>query len=171
MKRIILIALAGLLLPLASCRRTKPQSPSNRSERDTVALNLLEMNQRYVQAAGNELAFYVKDQDKPYVLDEMGYWYYIAKKGSTRPVTFMEQVQIRQQVYLLSDSTRLCKDEQLAITPGRKEVIDAVDMCMEYLHVGDSVSILAPWYLAYGQRGDEDILPYACVRIEVNIIE
>lgn len=171
MKKIILIALAGLLLPLASCRRTKPQSPSNRPEKDTVALNLLEMNQRYVQAAGNELAFYVKGQDKPYVLDDMGYWYYIAKKGSNRPATTVEQLQIRQQVYLLSDSTQLCKDEHLTIAPGRKEVVDAVDMCMEYLHTGDSVSILAPWYLAYGQRGDDDVLPYACVRIELKISE
>lgn len=164
----VLILLGGVM----GCNRTKPQTPANRQVKDTVALALIELNQRYAQEAATQLAFYVNEHTLNYVLDDMGYWYCIVEKGDGPLTTEHEEITLHRREFALTDTATLYKDEVLQVRPQKREIMDAIDRAFEHLHVGDSVSILAPWYLAYGPKGDgEDILPYTSLRIEVRIMQ
>lgn len=163
--------MAFMVVICVGCNRTKPQTPANRPMQDTIALALIELNQRYAQEAATHLAFYANQLPHPYVLDDMGYWYRIVDQGSDVPVQGLEQVTLHRQEYALEDSLVLYRDEVIHVKPEKKEVMEAIDRAFEHLHVGDSVSILAPWFLAYGPKGDgADILPYTSLRIELRVL-
>lgn len=168
-KCILLVAL--IMVVFVGCNRTKPQTPSNRPIQDTMAMALIELNQRYAQEAATQLAFYVNEHDENYVLDEMGYWYRIVERGNGVLVTELNQVTLHRQEYAIEDTSLLYKDEVIQVKPEKREVMDAIDRAFEHLHVGDSVSILAPWFLAYGPKGDGgDVLPYTSLRIELRVL-
>ena len=156
---------------LASCGKRKPQLPSNKQPKtDSVALAMVEMNQRLVQKANDELASYVVASEQPYVQDDQGFWYMITNRTEGLTLQKEQTVTIAQQVYLL-DGT-LCEDMVMTLQIGKKQVPTAVDSALLLLHEGESASILAPWYLAYGQYGNNaKIGAYTNVRFEISVME
>ncbi|MBO7258589.1 MAG: hypothetical protein J6U94_00790 [Paludibacteraceae bacterium] len=162
---------ACLCVMSMGCGRTRPQAPANRPITDSITLGLIELNQRYAQQAATELAFHANKLEEDYVLDEIGCWYRIVEQTSQESVMSREQVGIHRREYALADSSVLYRDEVISVKPGKKEVMEAIDGLFQYLHPGDSVSILAPWFLAYGPKGDGgDVLPYASLRIELRVL-
>lgn len=161
-----------ILLITMGCNRTKPQLPANREIKDTITLALIELNQRYVQQATTELAFYVSENHVNYTLDEMGFWYRIVEAGNGPVALEQPTLTLHRQLYSLGDSIQLYRDEVMQVRPAKKEIMDAIDLAFPYFHVGDSVSILAPWYMAFGSKGDgDDILPYTSLRVELRIMQ
>ena len=173
MKRILLTwILLGTLCVWGGCNRTKPQTPANRPVKDTVTMGLMSLNQRYVQEATKQLETYVKNASIDYLMNEMGYWYHVQEAGNGPLATEMEKLTIHRREFALADTLTLYKDEVLQVRPAKREIMDAIDQAFEHLHIGDSVSLLVPWYLAYGPKGDGgDILPYTSIRVELRILK
>lgn len=169
--RLLWLALIMCACFLAACGKQKPQLPSNKQpEVDSVALAMIEMNQRLVQKANDELASYVVTSGQPYVQDDQGFWYMITRRTEGLMLQKEQTVTITQQVYLL-DGT-LCEDMVMTLQIGKKQVPTAVESALLLLREGESASILAPWYLAYGQYGNEaKIGAYANVRFEISVME
>ncbi len=165
----ILTVACCALLP--ACGKKRPQLPSNKqSGVDSVALAMIEMNQQLVLKANTELATYVVASKQPYVQDDQGFWYRITRHTDGLALQKEQTVTIAQQVYLL-DGT-LCEDMVTTVQIGKKQVPAAVDAALLLLHEGEKATILAPWYLAYGQYGnDAKIGAYTNVRIDIEVME
>lgn len=158
-----------LVAMMSACGKRKPQLPSNKhQEIDSAALAMIEMNQQLVQQANNDLATYVIESGMPYVQDDMGFWYMITRHTKGLALQKDQTVTIAQQVYLL-DGT-LCEDAVQTLQIGKKQVPTAVESALLLLHEGECATILAPWYLAYGQYGNNaKIGAYTNVRIEIEV--
>ncbi|MBQ7191469.1 MAG: FKBP-type peptidyl-prolyl cis-trans isomerase [Paludibacteraceae bacterium] len=158
-----------LVIALSACSKTQPQQPirHNRQEHktDDNVLALIELNQRMAQEADRQLMHYAK---AGYVQMENGCWI----KGLThnkQPLKEGETVQAHIRTYLLDNT--LVEDRHTSLTCGKEQEIEAVaDILSEMQHL-TAVSIIAPWYKAYGTTGSTDIPPYTNIRVELQITE
>lgn len=64
---------------------------------------------------------------------------------------------------------RLLLDEEKAYTIGRHELPACIEMNADELHHGDALTIVSPWYAAYGMYGNEQIPPYTNVIIQIEV--
>lgn len=166
------IAIIGLTLLLAGCTYTAPQRPSQRkgasSQADTTALAMMELNQQLAQAADEQLLRLAQAQQEPYALYERGVWAFVAEKGDTeRPVRNGEECTVRMTVYSLSGDRYT--DSEITACVGKYELPAALDDNMPEWHHGARVRMFAPWYAAYGIKGEGAIPPYENVIIELEI--
>jgi FKBP-type peptidyl-prolyl cis-trans isomerase len=70
------------------------------------------------------------------------------------------------RIFDLRDST-LLEDIRETAQVGKYERMEALAALLSELHRGDSLSLLVPWYLAYGATGNEHVAPYSNIRIEI----
>ena len=63
----------------------------------------------------------------------------------------------------------LYEDRHETFCVGKTGDMRVLDPVLRQLHRGDSVSILAPWYMAYGSLGSQVVPPYTNVRIELRV--
>ncbi len=157
----------GLLLPIG-CQRTQPQRPSNRSvaEVDSTELARLYFTQRMAEEANTALARFAGQLDSAYVLDARGYWYrFVEKKEQSEHLQKEQQVLVQLLVYTLQNEA--LSDQQMLIKVGQGSVPAAVDNILLKMALGERVSLLVPWYQAFGAIGNEQVPAYANVRIEL----
>jgi hypothetical protein len=166
------IAIIGLTLLLAGCTHTAPQRPSQRKgaspQADTTALAMMELNQQLAQAADEQLLRLAQAQPEPYALYERGVWAYVEEQGDTeRLVRNGEECTVRMTVYSLSGDRYT--DSEITACVGKYELPAALDDNMPEWHHGARVRMFAPWYAAYGIKGEGAIPPYENVIIELEI--
>lgn len=162
----------GLTLLLAGCTHTAPQRPSQRKgaspQADTTALAMMELNQHLAQAADEQILRLAQAQPEPYALYERGVWAFVAEKGDTnRPVRNGEECTVRMRVYSLAGERYT--DSEITACVGKYELPAALDENMPEWHHGAHVRMYAPWYAAYGIKGEGTIPPYENVIIELEI--
>ena len=166
------ITIIGLTLLLAGCTHTAPQRPSQRKgaspQADTTALAMMELNQQLAQAADDRLLRLAQAQPEPYALYERGVWAYVEEQGDTeRSVRAGEECTVRMTVYSLSGDRYT--DSEITACVGKYELPAALDENMPEWHHGARVRMFAPWYAAYGIKGEGAIPPYENVIIELEI--
>jgi len=170
MRKIGYIILALLSISLTGCRKeTKPQEPANQPETDTIAQNLLYTNQMLVEQSNKELALFVKQSGTQFALHDYGFWYRWLERTENVKLKTDDQVTIHYQVWLM-DST-LCADIVKEVRVGKKEVPNAIDHALTMMRMGEIMEIIAPWYCAYGQKGEDRVLPYTNVRFRLETLE
>lgn len=157
---------------LAGCTPTAPQRPSQRKgaspQADTTALAMMELNQQLAQAADEQILHLVQAQPEPYALYERGVWACVAEKGDMdRSVRAGEECTVRMTVYSLSGERYT--DSEITACIGKYELPAALDDNMPEWHQGARVRMFAPWYAAYGIKGEGAIPPYENVIIELEI--
>lgn len=157
----------GVIGVLCSCTpKTGAQSPSTRNGQrtrtDTTLLQLIEINQHLAEEADRQVAQY----SEGYALNETGFWTR-GLKTVDHPLQEGEQVEIHIAVYGL-DST-LYEHVAQTQTIGKIEHAQAVVEVLSEMEHGQHVSILAPWYVAFGGTGGHNVPPYTNVRIEVEV--
>ncbi len=163
------VILSSLMLMLVSCGSTGPQTPANVQEIDTVAQSLLFTNQLLVEQTNRDLALFVKNCGTDFALHDYGFWYRYLKHTDNKKINNDESVTVHYQVWLM-DSTK-CMDIIKDVKVGKKEVPNAIDHLLPMMRIGEKTEIIAPWYCAYGQKGEDCVLPYTNVRIQVEIPE
>jgi len=99
-----------------------------------------------------------------YALQEEGYWVSGLKDVETG---FRDSVQVCARWRVYDTDGRLYEDRHETLTVGRTSEMRVLDPVLRQMHPGDSVSILAPWYMAYGSLGSQVVPPYTNVRIEL----
>lgn len=161
---ILLICMMGLLY---SCTpKTGAQSPStrngHRTRTDTTLLQLIEINQHLAEEADRQVARY----SNGYVLNETGFWTRGLKQVDT-PLTEGEHVDVLIAIYGL-DSI-LYESVAQEQTIGKIEHAQAIVEVLSEMEHGQHVSVLAPWYVAFGGTGGHNVPPYTNVRIEIEV--
>ncbi len=151
---------------LMACGKTQPQRPTfkNRPQAaDSTVVALVEVNQRMAADADSRLARYATED---YALQEEGYWVSGLHDIETG-FSDSTQVCVRMQVY--DTEGNLYEDRHETFCVGNTGDMRVLDPVLRQLHRGDSVSILAPWYMAYGSLGSQVVPPYTNVRIELRV--
>ncbi len=151
---------------LMACGKTQPQRPTfkNRPQAaDSTVVALVEVNQRMAADADSRLARYATED---YALQEEGYWVSGLHDIETG-FSDSTQVCVRMQVY--DTEGNLYEDRHETFCVGKTGDMRVLDPVLRQLHSGDSVSILAPWYMAYGSLGSQVVPPYTNVRIELRV--
>lgn len=152
---------------LTACGKTQPQRPTfkNRPQAaDSTVVALVEVNQRMAADADSRLARYATED---YALQEEGYWVSGLHDIETG-FSDSTQVCVRMQVY--DTEGNLYEDRHETFCVGKTGDMRVLDPVLRQLHRGDSVSILAPWYMAYGSLGSQVVPPYTNVRIELRVL-
>lgn len=151
---------------LMACGKTQPQRPTfkNRPQAaDSTVVALVEVNQRMAADADSRLARYATED---YALQEEGYWVSGLHDIETG-FSDSTQVCVRMQVY--DTEGNMYEDRHETFCVGKTGDMRVLDPVLRQLHSGDSVSILAPWYMAYGSLGSQVVPPYTNVRIELRV--
>ncbi len=152
---------------LMACGKTQPQRPTFKNrpqEADSTVVALVEVNQRMAADADSRLAHYATED---YALQEEGYWVSGLHDIETG-FSDSTQVCVRMQVY--DTEGNLYEDRHETFCVGKTGDMRVLDPVLRQLHRGDSVSILAPWYMAYGSLGSQVVPPYTNVRIELRVL-
>lgn len=146
---------------------------------DTTVLSLMEINQRMAAQADAELMALVDSLQKAdgseFAQLSTGGW----KKrrdaqtreaaqyaDSPKPV---EHWLVRIRTYSLQGV--LLKDVEGVYTIKHFDMPIAVEEAIDEMCEGETATIYAPWYTAYGMQGDKTVKPYANVRFEVTLKE
>ena len=167
-KRLFIGCLSALLLTATGCHRTAPQSPTYRSGRkevkaDSSLLQAIETNQHLAEEADRALSMYA---DSGFAQQELGYW----SRGMVQVDSALATntaVTLRRRVYTL-DSI-LVEDVTEIVTVGQANQMQAVNDALEQMTHGQEVTLIVPWYLAYGSTGTTTVAPYTNVRIELTV--
>ncbi|MDR0812198.1 MAG: FKBP-type peptidyl-prolyl cis-trans isomerase [Paludibacter sp.] len=131
---------------------------------------MLELNRKLIEYEDSTLAVYIKNTQQPFVRDSLGYWYKINSETMQKNVAHGSVFNIEYVVYSLDN--KLLAKQTANITLGKKQTAAAIEDVLQKLPAGCAATLIAPYYLAYGARGDgANIKPYQAVRIEVKIME
>lgn len=164
----IIFALLIIFVVGNSCKPQRPQIPTYKSGReqtiDSTTLHLIELNQRMALQADQQLLQYGTNG---FTLDDLGFWVKGAYEPK-QPVAIGEKVYVHMQVYGLDGV--LYKDEEVRLEVGKQETITVITEMLPRMEKTQHVTILAPWYIAYGSMGSAVVPPYTNVRIELEII-
>ncbi len=170
MKKIVIYIFAACAMVLSSCNsKTKPQEPANTPEVDTISQNLLYTNQLLVEQTNKELSLFIKQCGTQYALHNYGFWYRWLQQTDNTLLKTDDKVTIHYIVWLM-DSTQ-CADIVKEVQVGKKEVPGAIDYALAMMHIGETMEIIAPWYCAYGQKGQDRVLPYTNVRFRIETLD
>ena len=171
MRKIAAICL--LTAMIAGCGGQSPQRPSTRKgespKADSTTLALMTMNRQMSRSADEEL-YRIARTEGGYSLYERGTWAKIIRPGdSNRPVLHGEECTVQMQVTSLNG--HLYTDSETTAHAGKYELPPAIDENITEWYHGESLSLIVPWYAAYGIQGTAEIPPYENVRIELTIKE
>ena len=159
-----------ILLLVFSCKKQQPQLPANKSvENDTTCVEMVEINRKLIEIEDSTLAVHLKNLETPFLRDSLGYWYQVHSKSVVKSTKSDSIFAIDYKVYSLAGELLIKKTEK--IETGKKQIISAIENILQKMTVGDSATLLSPWYLAYGTRGDGiNVEPYQSVKIELKVI-
>jgi FKBP-type peptidyl-prolyl cis-trans isomerase len=143
---------------LFACVENKPQIPLNKSPKDNLKENLLEMNKMFAEKENQEIESYIKENKLETQKSPLAFWYKIQEKGEGRPIKKGTKVRILFNLRLL-DGT-ICYTPQ---NKGKKEIVvgkiestKGLDESLLLLNEGGSGLFIIPSALAFGIAGDQD---------------
>lgn len=161
--------LCAIVLVLSACNRTKPQSPSNKTqEDDSLKVALVLLNQQLANHTDNQLTQMVKESGQPFVLAPNHCWY-IKTEHTDKPLVRKGETLSLQILTYTLDSV-LLYDEEITVEVGKQQTIEAVDMVLPMLNHEESAMVLAPWYKAYGSSGNAVVEPYTDLLLYIYLL-
>ena len=166
-KRYILVLLA-MLSVWPCCRRVQPQGAANKPVADSAALALMEMNFLMALDANQLLIDSVRASGLPYVLDNRNVWYYRLSPSEGRQIEPGMHVEYSAVIRDLATGA-LLEDITEETEVGKRAVLDAIDIVLPYMRVGETFHLLAPFYNAYGRDGKDNVPPLTNVKILLTV--
>lgn len=101
---------------------------------------------------------------------EFGFWYNIENEYKGEHLKEKDNCRIRYKMRLL-DGT-LLEENEIEFTIGKKEIIVGLEEGLKLLRKGESATFVIPWYLAYGMKGNDVLVPpYTSLVYEVEVIK
>jgi hypothetical protein len=163
--KIIVFLLFALLF---GCVKQKPQLPANKDIAiDSTHLTLQLANEKLIYNEDSLLNEYVQHEDKKYIKDENGYWYYIYRNNTGK--NNWKTAQINYSVYSLDNEFYFSKIETIKFE--KNQLIPTLNELLKKMNPGDSAITIAPWYLAYGLKGNEHVPAYTSLKIRLKLLE
>lgn len=167
------IAVFVIALAMSACSSQAPQHPSQRSgqsaEPDSATLAMVEMNQQLAAAADRELMSYMRNHPGRWFEQEDGSWC----EPDTIPLNYAYSPTRPIHLHLITRdlNDQLLSDVQGEYQLGKCQLPQAVEnyITIHYPQSTIHFKALAPYYVAYGSQGTENIPPYTNVVIEVKV--
>lgn len=191
MRAIRLSVLLLLTALCAGCRHGQQPAAAGSTTDSTVVTDILAYRQKTFAAENAVLAF-IKADNRSWVQHEFGWWYYYTHKGpthsedATMPSAMDSCCIIHETVYLLDSSLIGSPDNSLNGTMLQDAVREYVyrddagegadsepftyTIMLSELVPQDTILLIIPWYLAYGEKGTDNIPPCTniCVRLTLH---
>ena len=170
--------LLALSVLCAGCAQPSPQRPSQRMNgtaqtgapaADSATLALLELNRQLASSADRQLAQWVNTQDLPYALYEAGTWMAVTDKGDEASATPAHGQECTVHMRVSDLDGHLLWDSETTSRIGMNELPPAVDANIGSLHRGAKARLIAPWYSAFGLKGNGVVPPYENVIIDIEL--
>lgn len=163
--------LSIVLFLLAACQKQLPQLPANKSNtEDAVGNGLLKINEELILREDSILADFVSKSDSDFVKDKLGFWYKMNFTTNSKSLKTDDKCVVDYSVYSLDNELLLSKKEQIVI--GKNQVVTGAEELLKQMHLGEKATLILPWYLAYGMKGDsENIPPYTSVIIYLHLLD
>lgn len=171
MKKTLRIVLCILMLVFLGCRKPAPQLPSNKgSEIDSTSFSLLALNRELAVKEDSVLKDFAEKNDTKLVKNELGFWYKIEKTAHGEYLKETNHCSFRYKMLLL-DGT-LIEEKEMQAVIGKKELIVGLEEGLKLLRKGEYATFIIPWYLAYGMKGNDALVPpYTSLVYEVEVIK
>ena len=161
-----------LILFFSSCRKAKPQLPSNKTttEETNSTIDLMRINKEMVEEEDNLINLYVQENDLSFEKTNTGFWYRKEQTNQNRLLKKDDVCVIDYQLYLL-DGTLLEEVNNFKITVGRKDFFSGLDEGLQLIRVGENAVFIFPWNLAFGMKGYSQLVPaYTSILFKVHVI-
>jgi len=154
---------------LISCNRQSPQIPSNKGNViDKNAVSLLGINQNLAKKEDVLLEKYALQSDKAFKKSEIGFWYKIDQLGKGSKIK--DSVTCKFSYTLMSIKGKLLETGEKQITIGKKQIVTGLEEGLKLINKGGSTTIIIPWYLAYGMKGNAPLIPpYTSITYKIKV--
>ena len=148
---------------LSACNKPAPQLPANKpTANDSAGLTMMQVNEKLIIAEDSLINEYVSCADSSFVKYKSGFWYKMNSSTTNRIVKPNEICKVNYSVYSLEKKLLFTKIEKVQV--GKRQIIRAIDEMLLLMHHGEKSTLVIPWYLAYGLKGDlKTISPYTSV--------
>lgn len=154
-KTCVLLLFSFLLL---SCTKQSPQTPSNKDKSvDKSTGSLLHINQKLAIKEDSQLKKFALRRDKAFKKCEIGFWYKKDQLGNGSKLK--DSVSCKFSYKLLSLKGKVLQSDEKQIVIGKKQVIVGLEEGLKLMNKGDSATLIIPWYLAYGMKGNGSMIP------------
>ena len=151
-----------------SCRKQSPQLPSNKgNEADKDVAALLNINQAIINMEDSLLFQYVSTIDSVFQRSDIGLWYRISARTNNVQLSEKSIATISYQLFLLEGT--LLTEEKQTVEIGKKQIPKGLEEGLKLMRKGETATLIVPWYLAYGIKGNNIVPPYTSVIFAVKI--
>lgn len=161
-----------LIMALAACNKPLPQLPSNKDNAvDSTALALQAIQNRLAEREDSLLLEFAKNYTMPLQKDSTGFWFVIDKtKNNGLRLKNGDQCYINAEFFSLEGD--LLHTENTEIFVGKREKTVVIDLILQKMSRGNEAVIVAPWYLAYGSKGNgHNIIGFTSLLIKLKVEE
>lgn len=152
---------------LLSCRKQAPQLPSNKGiETNKDAASLLVINHDLAIKEDSILKI-LAERKGTFKKNELGFWYQISNSGNGSIIKDSMVCEFEFSMTKLDGKVLQTGKKQIVI--GKKQVITGLEEGLKIMHKGDSATFIIPWYLGYGMKGNEQVVPaYTSIIYRIN---
>ena len=145
-------------LLLISCSRQSPQIPSNKGNvTDKNSESLLVINQNLAKKEDSILKTVALKQDIAFKRNGLGFWYKIDHVGHGSGIK--DSIKCTVNYKLISIRGKLLQTEEKQVVIGKMQLFIGMEEGLKLMNKGDSATLIVPWYLAYGMKGNGSIIP------------
>ncbi len=154
-----------------SCTKPAPQLPSNKGNKgDTVSGSLLKINEKLTVYEDSVITELVKIRYSNFIKSNLGFWYKTEKSSTKSLLQDNDKCTVNYRLSTLNGKKLVQK--KTTITIGKKEIITGIEECLKLMSKGDKATVIIPWYLAYGLKGNNsEIEPYTSLIAELFVSE
>ena len=152
----------GLLFFLIACQPDQKNEIKNSFNKEKVKNQFVKANQQVVVKENDEMDYYQKSHQMPFVKTNSGIRYYVYK-ASTKGDSIKNDdiIKINYKVSLLNGtecySSKIDGPKEFVV--GMENIEDGLHKAVLYLKSGDRALILIPSHLAHGLLGDSKKIP------------
>jgi len=163
------VILLFFCLLMASCKQQSPQIPSNKGiVVDKNAISLLTINQNLAIKEDGLLKKFALQHDKAFKRSEIGFWYKMDQLGNGAKIK--DSVTCKFSCKLMSLQGKVLQVNEQQIVVGKKQVVTGMEEGLKLMNKGGSATIIVPWYLAYGMKGDSPLIPpYTSIVYQIKV--
>ncbi len=135
----------------------------DKQEPDSAMMAQMRFNMHMADAADRACQQAVNADTLRYTLDDFGFWYAKTLRTSGDTLRAGQQLTIHLIMSELDGNT--IADVQDIFTIGSGDLPVAINRSLTQMCMGEQMTVIAPWYTAYGIEGTSLIKPYTNLRI------
>lgn len=162
-KNKISICLLGIFLigiAVSSCKKQRPQLPSNKTQIvDSSEIKLRNFNKEVTLSEDSAIVLFLASQNLQFTKTESGIWYYFERQNNAKQKLEEKVVNFSYQMFSMN-GTMLDLEENKTIEFEKKQIPTGLEEGLKLMQKGDIARFIIPSYLAFGAQGNEWVKPY-----------